>query len=249
MAHAKSMLVLALVCGLLAARGAAAQTVLFDNSHGERFLIGGNGPLQLSGLAETFESAGAKVATLDKPISDASLAGADGLVISGAFASLKPEEIEAVVHFMQRGGKLAVMLHIAPPLAPLLDRLKIDYTNGVIQERDNIIDKDPQKFRVTRLRSHPVLEGLTEFSLYGVWGLINLDGSARTIAATGTSSWIDLNRDKIQQGGETSSFGVVVAGEIGKGGFLVFGDDAIFQNKFLDKNNKTLAVNLAHWLK
>ena len=34
---------------------------------------------------------------------------------------------------------------------------------------------------------------------------------------------------------------VVYAGDLGKGGFLVFGDDAIFQNKFLDANNKALA--------
>jgi hypothetical protein len=29
--------------------------------------------------------------------------------------------------------------------------------------------------------------------------------------------------------------------------FLVFGDDAIFQNKFMDAHNKALAANLAGW--
>jgi len=37
--------------------------------------------------------------------------------------------------------------------------------------------------------------------------------------------------------------------DLGKGGFLVFGDDAIFQNKFMGTNNKALAANLAGWLK
>jgi hypothetical protein len=242
-------MMLVLVCAALAAQDAAAQTVLFDTGHGERFLVGENGPLQLSGLAAIIEAKGAKVATLQQPISDASLTGADGLVISGAFAPLKPEEVEAVIRFMQRGGKLAVMLHIAPPLGSLLDRLQIVYSNGVILEHENIIEGDAQKFRVTRLRPHPVLQGLHEFSMYGVWGLINLNDSVSIVAATGPNAWIDLKRDKVQTKEETASFGVVLAGDIGKGGFLVFGDDAVFQNKFLDKNNQALAANLAAWIK
>lgn len=246
---AKLICIMVLLCGAAAARGEASQTVLFDTGHGERFLTGEKGPLQLSGLAEIFHTAGVQVSALEEPISDASLQGADGLVISGAFSPLHPREIEAVVRFMQRGGRLAVMLHIAPPLATLLDRLKIGCTNGVILERENVIGNQPQDFRVNRLGSHPVLQGITEFSLYGVWGLINRDDSARIVASTSPQAWIDLHRDKIQTKETTASFGVAAAGDLGNGGFLVFGDDAIFQNKFLDANNKALAVNLAGWLK
>jgi len=246
---AKTVCLMLLVCGVFGARGEAAQKVLFDTGHGERFLIGEKGPLQLSNLAETFKTNGIHVSGLEEPISDASLADADGLVISAAFAPLQPDEIEAVVRFMQRGGRLAVMLHIAPPLATLLDRLGIAYTNGVIEERENIIDGKPQDFRVNHLGSHPVLKGITEFSLYGVWGIMNLDHRARVIASTSPQAWVDLHHDKVQTKEETASFGVACAGDLGKGGFLVFGDDAIFQNKFLDANNKALAVNLAGWLK
>lgn len=251
MAYVKSMFVMVifLLCGALAARGAAAQSVLFDGGHGEPFLIGEQGPLHLSGLAETFQAAGAQVAVLKQPISDASLSGADGLVISGAFTALRPEEIEAVVRFMQRGGKLAVMLHIAPPLATLLDRLQISYTNGVIRESRNLIGDEPRNFRAAGLGSHPVLQGVRDFSLYGAWGLMSRNDNTRVVAATGPQAWIDLGRNEIRKEESIGSFGVAVAGELGKGGFLVFGDDAIFQNKFLDRNNKTLAVNLASWLK
>ena len=237
-----------IVFGVFVGRSEAAQKVLFDTGHGERFLIGNNGPLQLSGLAEIFKTAGIQVAELEKPISDASLADSDGLVISAAFVPLQPEEIEAIVRFMQRGGRLSVMLHIAPPLATLLERLGITYTNGVIEERENIIDGKQQDFRVNRLGSHPVLKGITEFSLYGVWGVMNFDSRAHVIASTGPQAWIDLHHDKVQTKEETASFGVVCAGDLGKGGFLVFGDDAIFQNKFLDANNRALALNLAGWL-
>jgi hypothetical protein len=246
---AKLMCIMVLSFGALAAHVEAAQTVLFDTGHGERFLVGETGPLQLSGFAAICQTAGIRVATLEQPISDASLAGADALVISGAFQPLKPEEIDALIRFMQRGGKLSVMLHIAPPLRGLLDRLGVSYTNGVILERENILEGQPQDFRVNRLGSHPVLQGINEFSLHGAWGLMSLDDRARTVASTSPQAWVDLRHDKVQTKEETASFGVTCAGEIGKGGFLVFGDDAIFQNKFLDANNKALAVNLAEWLK
>ncbi|NTW99050.1 MAG: DUF4350 domain-containing protein [Geobacteraceae bacterium] len=233
----------------LTMQNAAAQTVLIDSGHNERFKIGEKGPLQLSGFAEILQTAGARIEVLDEPISDKSLERADSLIISGAFAPLKPAEIEALVRFMQRGGKLAVMLHIAPPLKSLLDRLNISYTNGVILEEENVIDSVNLNFRVNRFGNHPVLQGVHAFSLYGAWGLINLDASARTIASTSPTAWIDLDKSKIRKKEATASFGVVIAGDIGKGGFLVFGDDAIFQNKFLDENNKKLAVNLADWLK
>ena len=246
---AKLMSIIALLSLAFTARGEAAQKVLFDTGHGERFLTGEKGPLQLSGLAETFQAAGVEVETLGQPLSDATLAGADALVISGAFAALQPQEIEAVVRFVQKGGKLAVMLHIAPPLSALLDRLQISYTNGVILERENVIESDPLRFRVGRLSDHPVMQGVHEFSLHGAWGLINRNASTRIIAATSPQAWVDLDRDNIQKKDATASFGVVVAGELGKGGFLVFGDDAIFQNKFLDENNRQLAANLVTWLK
>jgi len=246
---AKLMCIMVLVCGALAARAEAAQTVLFDTGHGERFLIGEKGPLQLSSFAEICQAAGIKVATLSKPISDESLAGADGLVISGAFTPFKEAELDAVIRFMLRGGKVSVMLHIAPPLGTLLDRFGISFTNGVIREHENLIGGQPQDFKVTRFGSHPVLRGIREFSLYGVWGLTSFDDRSRVIASTSPRAWIDLHHDKIQTKEETASFAVACAGQVGKGGFLVFGDDAIFQNKFLDANNKALAVNLAGWLK
>jgi hypothetical protein len=45
------------------------------------------------------------------------------------------------------------------------------------------------------------------------------------------------------------AFGVVIAGRSGRGGFVIFGDDALFQNKFLVEGNAALAKNLAKWLR
>lgn len=245
----KLMSIIVLASLIFALPALAAPKVLFDNGHGERFQVQERGPLQLSGLAEVFQGAGLQVVTVDQPLSDATLAGAQALVISGAFTPLHPNEIEAVARFIDKGGKVVVMLHIAPPLGPLLDRLQVSHTMGVIQERENVIEGDLLRFHVTHLKSHPVLQGITDFTVHGAWGLINRTADARVIASTGAQAWIDLDQDEKQAKEETSSFGVVVAGEIGKGAYLVFGDDAIFQNKFLEGNNKALAANLAAWLK
>jgi len=40
----------------------------------------------------------------------------------------------------------------------------------------------------------------------------------------------------------------VVTGTLNKGDFVIFGDDAIFQNRFLDDDNRKLATNLGKWL-
>ena len=65
-----------------------------------------------------------------------------------------------------------------------------------------------------------------------------------------TSAWLDLDRNRVYDaGGEPGgSWGVGVAGSLGKGRFVVFGDDAIFQNRFLEGGNEHLGRNLARWL-
>jgi len=73
--------------------------------------------------------------------------------------------------------------------------------------------------------------------------------NASTIAFTGRGAWVDANRNHRQDPDEPlHAYGVLVAGAIGRGRFAVFGDDAIFQNRFLDPDNRALAANLARWL-
>ncbi|UFS71016.1 GldG family protein [Geomonas sp. RF6] len=242
------MCIIVLLLAPLTAAADASRTVLFDNSHGERFVIDGEGPLQLSGLAGVIRSAGARVAASDEAISDTSLQGADALVISGAFRALSQAEIQALVRFMERGGKVAVMLHIAPPLATLLERLNIRYTNGVVQENSDVIDGEPLNFRVRHFGDHAIFRSVESFSVYGAWGLMAGATGGRSVAESSPQAWVDIVGDKVQRSEETAAFAIAVAGNVGKGGYIVFGDDALFQNKFLDENNKALAANLAAWL-
>lgn len=221
--------------------------ILFDQGHGQRFLIEEKGELQLSKLADVMRGRGATVASTGKPLDDELLKGVSALVISGPFESLRPGEVEAVARFIERGGRLAATLHIGPPLAGLLARLDLDHSNAVLHERNNVIDSDIN-FRVTALTASPLFAGLTQFSVYGCWA-IDPGKRGTPLAQTSADAWADLDGDNVLSKGDVIGvFTVAVSGELGAGRFVVFGDDAIFQNRYLDENNGRLAANLAEWL-
>lgn len=249
-----AFLMAAAVCGLFligtADSSLAASIVLIDQSHEQRFVIEKDEPLQLSAFAATLKEEGLAVKSSSETFTDELLKGVDAVIISGPFKTIEPQEVAALLRFLERGGRLAAMLHIGSPFADLLHRLEVDFTNYVLSEQENIIDSDPMNFQVKALDSNPLFAGIDHFSLYGGWALMNTASSARIVASTSPKGWVDLNGDKkLSNGDVLDSFGVVVTGEFGAGRFAVFGDDAIFQNKFLDASNRQLAKNLARWLK
>lgn len=228
----------------------AGQTVLFDEGHGQRFTVAGSGELDLTRLAGMFTEAGYTVRTTKNKLAADTLADVDVLVISGAFAPLKGDEIETIHAFLERGGRLCIMLHIAPPLTGLMDRLGVVASNSVIREEEQIIGKDPLNLYVTHLSASPLFEGISRFALYGGWALNPEKDSVTTIATTGPEAWVDLDGDKrFGEGDASQAFAVAVAGTVGSGRFVIFGDDAVFQNKFIQEENHILAGNLVKWLK
>ena len=69
------------------------------------------------------------------------------------------------------------------------------------------------------------------------------------LAASSPKGWVDLDRDdKFSARDAAQQFGVMVAGEMGSGRYVVVGDDAVFQNRFLDEANRQLALQLVKWL-
>lgn len=242
-----SVLFVVLLCASLVFADESLPKVVFDQGHNQQFLIGEKGELQLSNLADIVRGKGGEVVATSEPLSDNTLLDAAALVISGPFAQLQAEEVEAVARFVERGGHLAVMLHIGPPLAGLLERLDIDYSNAVLHERSNVIDKDIN-FRVVELTPHQLFSGVGSFSVYGGWALKSgREGAA--IALTSAGSWVDLDGNRILTKGDAlGPFEIVIAGSLGAGSFVVFGDDAIFQNRYLDQDNGKLAANLAERL-
>jgi len=227
----------------------AKPVVLFDQAHNQKFLIEEKGNLHLSSLAGIIAGTGATVRSSTEPLSDAVLANVTALVISGAFQPLLPAEVAVVTRFIERGGRLALMLHIPQPLTPLLEKLEIDYTNFVLHEQENIIDNDTLNFRATNLSAPELFAGIPAVCFYGTWALTNTAANGRVVAKTSAKSWLDVDGDRqLSAGDAVGSFGVAVLGTLGKGHFLVLGDDALFQNRFMDENNSKFAVNLSKWL-
>jgi len=225
-------------------------TVMFDQGHGQKFLIEKEGDLQLSKLSGLFRDEGYIVKTGAGLITDEAVKGMSVLVISGAFAPLNAAEIDAIIRFLDAGGKLCIMLHIPQPVAGLLSRLQVYASNGVILGKDNLIENEPKNFLITKMDQHAITKGIQKFAVHGGWALISDSKQGKIIARTGSHAWIDLNRDgKFNSTDAQQSFGVAIAGTYGKGKYVVFGDDAIFQNVFLKGENMALGKNLARWLR
>lgn len=228
----------------------AAPLVLIDQSHDQRFVIEKEEPLQLSAFAAILKEEGLAVKSSAQMFTDDLLQGVDAVIISGPFKPIEQQEVDVLHRFLERGGRLAVMLHIGAPFADLLQSLNVDFSNYVLSEQEYLIDNDPRNFQVKAFDTNPLFAGIDHFSLYGGWALMNTAASAKIVASTSPLGWVDFNGDKkLSKGDVMQPFGVVVVGESGAGRFVVFGDDAIFQNKFLDDSNRQLAKNLARWLK
>ncbi len=225
---------------------------LFDQGHGQHFLVGNKGELDLSKLGETFTKEGfqVKASSPDQDFTDEFLTNVSTLIISGAFKPISEAEIKVIQKFLDRGGQLCIMLHIGSPLAPLLNNLGVDVSNSVVHEQTNLLEPETNTdFFVTDLAPHPLTKGLTQINLYGSWAL-NTEQPANVIAKTNPQAWVDLNDNQgLDPGDANQAFSVVVTGQLGHGHFIVFADDAIFQNRFLVGPNQQLATNLAGWLK
>lgn len=241
------LLVAAVCC--LGVPSVAAQTVLFDESHGQPFVTSRSGALDLSDLAALYQANGFTVTNHADGLTRETLSSVDVLVLSGPFLPLSDRELEAVVEFVNAGGGLAILLHIAPPVARLLHALDVDFTNGTLREPSQAIDGNPLNFKVVNMAEHPVTEGLDSFSAYGAWALRGTAPHSKIIAETSQYSWVDLSRDnQLSKGEPVQAFGVMVAGSIGHGRYVVIGDDALFQNRFFTDSNRQLALQLIHWL-
>ncbi len=245
--------VMATVAGVSQAREAPVESerpvALFDEGHGQRFYAEGDAALDLSKLADVFRDGGFEVRTANGRLTDESLRGIATLVVSGPFAPIIKEEVEAVRSFVERGGALCVMLHIPPPADELLRQFGVAISNGVVREIQGLIADEPLNFTVRHLAAHPVTQGLDGLSVYGAWALNNLQSDVSILATTGGHAWLDLDGDRRFGADDAMQpFGLVAAGTHGKGRFIAFGDDAMFQNRFIGEDNRKLAHNLVAWL-
>ena len=223
--------------------------VLLDQGHGQHFSFKGRRALDLSRFRSEIERAGGTTRILRGRFSQKGLQGVEAVVISGAFKPLRPEEIDALMAFLKRGGRIFIALHIGPPLYGILDRLGVSVSNGVIREREHVIGSKGLDFMVVDLGPWRILRDLGHFNVYGCWALHPTGSGFRSVARTSPSAWVDLNGNRrLDRRDAVSRFSVALHGRHGKGEVVVFGDDAIFQNTFLKGQNLELARRISKWL-
>jgi hypothetical protein len=224
--------------------------VLFDEGHRQQFLVGREGDLDLSRLARVFRDNGFEVRSHAGAMTSEALRNVDVLVVSGPFAPFTAAESDAVVAFVEGGGRLCVMLHIASPVAELLHRLGVSVSNAAVHETEAVLGGKDLDFTLTRLHAHPITNGLSGYRVFGGWALLPRGDGVRAIAETGPQAWVDLDGDgRRTEADAAQTFALAVAGRRGSGEFVVFGDDATFQNHFFDGDNEALGRNLAAWAK
>lgn len=229
---------------------AQSPRILFDQGHRQAFVVEKEGPLQLSGFAKLLQRQSWKIDHNTATLTKESLKQTDALVISGPFAPLDEAETQTVLDYLKTGGKVAIMIHIWQPVLPLLNELGVDVGNRAINEMQEQPNGKTTNFVVTNFQPHPLTEGLHHFSIYGGWPLKVFAQQGKGIARSSKNSWVDINNDqRLSKGDLVSPFDVVISGDYGRGSFVVFADDAIFQNQFLHGGNKRLAENLSNWLK
>ncbi len=223
--------------------------VLFDQGHSQVFLINRANQLDLSGLARVFHDKGYKAVFTGEKLTEENLSGVNTLVVSGPFKPFSRDEENAIIKWLHKGGNLSLMLHVASPMVGFLDILGISVSNGVIRETANVIESNSLDFAVKDLKVHPITEKINGFNVFGCWALLNLKPTNMVIAQTGSKAWVDLDKDKqLGKKDAVQAFTVAIAGKIGRGAFVVFGDDTLFQNRFLSPENKSLARSMADWL-
>lgn len=247
-------LIIAAPCGAEATAGkkpvsAGPNRVVFDLSHGEVFTPTEAGPLNYSIFYNTFKEQGWDVGISKERISAKALKGVKTYVIAGPMKEVDDAEIEALHIFVKKGGRLIVLLHISTPAAQLCESFGILVTNFVIAEPQDNIEGASQDFYVTRFVKHPVTDGLSKVAVYGSWGLMSGDHSAKIIARTSDKAWADTNRNRSQEPDEpVQEFGIIGVSEVGKGKVVIVADDAPFANKFINTvDNGRLAENIIGW--
>jgi len=241
-----------LICSLflLSLSGSAVSAeVYFDTSHRVIFHPSSEQHLGLKKFVSLFSEGGNNVEIGDYPLGILDTGAVDVLVLPGSMVPYSEEEIAFIEKFVNKGGRLLVLLHIAPPLARLTERFGIILSNAVISENENLIDGKSQDFLAKDIASHELTKGVSGIALYGSWGLL-AEGPGKVIASTSENAFADFNRNRRLDRGEPKvKMGVVAVSNYGKGKVVVVADDAPLANAFLDiGDNRKFAKNIVSWL-
>jgi uncharacterized protein (TIGR03437 family) len=210
--------------------------VLFDEAHGEMFTLD---PAQatdpsrlLTNLANAMQTAFYNVTPFKTgPLSSASLANTDVLILPAPLALFTSDEMQAIWTFVKNGGGLIFLAQNGIDQTwnnPLLAPFGLQVDGRLIQWQDpGIYPYGAPQVDVTTWASHPALANLTQFQDLPVPDFITFYGAsffvtapAVALGSTSASAWRGIgNNGNIvaSPGSGLGPFVVVAASQLGNG--------------------------------
>jgi Domain of unknown function (DUF4350) len=224
--------------------------VLFDVAHREIFGPKNTSELGQSAAVARMRSAGVRVVATHTPFTSAMLRGVSGVMISGNMQPLDTNELAALNDFMTGGGVVVVTVHIAPMDQNIARAFGFALSPQVLQATTPQPGGNPLNFACTSIEQHPLTQGISAVKVLGAWG-IAAQPPSQILVGTSADTWIDVDGDgKRTTNDMAGKFGMVGLRQIGKGAFIISGDDAVFANVALaSKDNVQLFDNIVKAIK
>ncbi|HIP98955.1 TPA: tetratricopeptide repeat protein, partial [Candidatus Bipolaricaulota bacterium] len=194
-----------------------------------------------------------------KPITPASLEGADILVILEPWGWYHPGEVEAIRGFVRAGGGLLLAagpwrgsgLRAANGIASYLGASF--RANGRVRDPTDHYSDRSHIIIVSTLADHPIARGVGSFYFQGTY--IARLGPAAVVAESDPDAWFDhfgaedWGDGERQPEEESGPFPLIAAMGFGAGRVVLAGDGSFTYNSWIDKlDAERLALNVMEWL-
>ncbi|MCX6092695.1 MAG: Gldg family protein [Candidatus Bipolaricaulota bacterium] len=232
--------------------------VLFDEAHDERNTISPERARILSPEHPEFAYYGRLAESLSyefalerwlSPLDSAVLEGIDVVVIATPQKSFAPQELDALVRFVEQGGGLLVAQDANPSPQEgsnqLAERFGLRFRQGVLRSQHG--DWDPETFRADVVQSdHPVVQGLDMFQMN--WGCsIEETADWDVLFRSKEDTWQDVDGNRRATTGEPEGpLDVAVAKAVGNGRVVFIADNAFHDT--IQECNLAFFVRATRWL-
>jgi len=232
--------------------------VLFDEAHAERNTISPERARILSPEHPEFAYYGRLAESLSyefalerwlSPLDSAVLEGIDVVVIATPQKSFAPQELDALVRFVERGGGLLVAQDANPSPQEgsnqLAECFGLRFRQGVLRSQHG--DWDPESFRADVVQSdHPIVQGLDMFQTN--WGCsIEETTDCDVLLRSKEDTWQDVDGNRRATTGEPEGpLDVAVARAVGNGRVVFIADNAFHDT--IQECNLAFFVRATRWL-
>ncbi len=243
--------------------------LLFDDSHGENLDLEEGSGSSLSKLGKALRGAGHTVGLIhrEQDLCDATLRGADILVIAFPSKRFSERDITAILAFVERGGGLLLTgewgnLHGSADILNTVSQcFNVVFNKDRITDQRNVHEeevrvmgqkvgtrKEPTYAMIRRFSPHPITREIREV---GHISGCSLSAPKHSVLAwSDEQSFADLDGDgELDPDEVVGSFATAVTPELKRGRVVCIGDTSILTDRYFDHaDNRAFLLNIVHWL-